>query len=132
MKIYNSVLDQITLVVGKNHLYEAIKIIPDWWGVMVAKNAEPEKTVTLCTIRKATQNPNQDNIAVAALLWRDEAISILEEKGKAQGVRSKARKIIYERLVEVMDERSLKAKVREYLCTRVNWRSELQYILNGD
>src|SRR3990167_10801492 len=37
IEVYNSVFDKMTLVVGKSHLYEAIKIIPDWWGVVVAK-----------------------------------------------------------------------------------------------
>ena len=37
MNSYNSVFDQITLVVGIQHLYEAFNLIPDHWGVMVAK-----------------------------------------------------------------------------------------------
>ena len=32
MDIFNSVFDKMTLIVGKNHLYEAINIVPDWGG----------------------------------------------------------------------------------------------------
>lgn len=37
MNKYNAVFDKITLVVGKRHLYNAINIVPDWWGIVVAK-----------------------------------------------------------------------------------------------
>lgn len=131
MRIYNSVLDQVTLVVGKNHLHEAIKIVPEWWGITIAKIVKPNGTVSFYQIREAERNPNQDRIAFASLLWRDEALNILEERGQAQGVRSKTRKVIYERLTEVLDHKTLGAKVRERLCARVNWRSDLQYTPSG-
>lgn len=132
MKIYNSVLDKMTLVVGKNHLYDAINIVPEWWGIMVAKIIHSNGKVSLYNIREAGENPHQDNVAVAALLWREEALNILEKIGQAEGVRSKTRKTIYERLVEVLDGQTLKEIVRAHLCTRVNWRSDLQYMPSGD
>ena len=36
-ELYSSVFDKITLVVGATHLYHAFNIIPDWWGVLVAR-----------------------------------------------------------------------------------------------
>lgn len=128
MKIYNAVLDRITLVVGRNHLYEAIKFIPDWWGIMIAKIINTSGTVTLYNIREAEENPQQDCAAVATLLWREEALNILEGMNKAEGVRSKTKKVIYERLAEVLDVKALRAKVSEILCSRSSWRSEIQYM----
>ncbi|MBU4347694.1 sce7726 family protein [Candidatus Parcubacteria bacterium] len=128
IEIYNSVLDKITLVVGKSHLYEAIKIIPEWWGITIAKIINSDQTVSLCNIREPKQNPKPDYIAVAALLWREEALSILEELNKADGVRSKTRSIIYERLSKELTGQKLKERVRECLQARTNWRSGLQYI----
>ena len=131
MKIYNKVLDRVTLVVGKNHLHEAIKVVPEWWGITIAKISAPCKKVVFYNIREAEENPDQDNHAVASLLWRNEALDILEKIGEANGVRSKTRNIIYERLTEVLDKQTLMAEVREHLCTRLNWRSDLQCMLNG-
>jgi hypothetical protein len=131
MRYYNSVFDRITLVVGKSHLHEAIKIVPEWWGITIAKIISSGE-VLFCNIREAEQNPDQANVAVAALLWRDEALRMLEESGQARGLRSKTRNVIYARLAEVLDEDTLKSKVRERLCTRVAWRSEIPYMPNDD
>ncbi|MCK4553491.1 sce7726 family protein [Candidatus Parcubacteria bacterium] len=127
IEIYNSVLDRVTLVVGKNHLHEAVKIIPEWWGITIAKIINYDQTVSLYNIREPKQNPKPDYIAIAALLWREEALSILEELNKADGVRSKTRSIIYGRLAKELTGQKLKERVRECLRTRTNWRSDLQY-----
>jgi len=63
-------------------------------------------------------------------LWRKEALNILEEIGQANGVRSKPRMAIYERLAEVLDDKTLKAKVREHLRFRMNWRPDAQLALS--
>ena len=130
--IYNTVLDKVTLVVGKNHLIDAIKLVPDWWGITVAKTVSEDAKMTFYNIREAEQNPDQDNVSIAALLWRNEALKILDEIGFSYGVRSKTRAQIYERLAKSLDGETLKRKVREYLRARANWRSDLQYATNGD
>lgn len=132
MRHYNSVFDQVTLVVGKNHVHEAMKIVPDWWGITIAKITDMDASVSFCEIRTAEQNPNQKDISIASLLWKDEALNILEEYGHAKGVRSKNRETVYSRLVEVLDMQTLKDKTRSFICSRVDWKSDLQYTLNGD
>lgn len=132
MRIYNSVLDKVTLVVGKKHLFEAINIVPEWWGITIAKIANSGEKIAFYEIRKAEENPCQDKVAIASLLWREEALNILEEFDQAKGFRSKPRKTIYEKLVEVLDGQTLRETVRAHLCTRVNWRSDLQYMPSGD
>lgn len=131
IRIYNSVLDKITLVVGKNHLHEAIKIIPDWWGIVIAKIVNPSGVVSFYDIREANENPLRDSVAIAKLLWRVEALNILEKNQQAKDVRSKPRREIYERLAMVLDQSTLRAEVREHLLFRVNWRSGKQYMLSG-
>lgn len=131
IRIYNSVLDKITLVVGKNHLHEAVKIIPDWWGIIIAKIVNSSDVVSFYNIREASDNPLRDSVAIAKLLWRVEALNILEKNGQAKGVRSKPRKEIYERLAMVLDQDTLRTAVREHLLSRVNWRFEKRYMLSG-
>lgn len=131
IKVYNSVLDKVTLVVGKTHLVDSIKIIPDWWGITVAKFIDAEQGVAFFKIREPEQNPEQDSVAMAALLWRAEALNILEEIGQANGVRSKPRKDIYERLAKALTKQELGEAVREQLRVRANWRSDLRCMPNG-
>ena len=134
MKIYNSVLDKMTLVVGKTHLHEAIRLIPDWWGVMIAK---PEnQKVSLMTLREASDNPDKSSLAIAQLLWRNEALGILEELEAAEGLRSKPRHLIYQRLIETIgDQESLCDRVRTRLFERFSqegWRVDRQLLQDDD
>ena len=130
MDIYNFVFDQVTLVVGKKHLYDAINLIPDWWGLMIAKTDLDGSVIFNC-IRESGNNTKQDSISIARLLWRDEALEILEKAGKADGLRSKPRSFIYEKLSDVFDQETLEEKVREVLFFRQDWRADAPLILNG-
>ena len=132
MRIYNSVLDQVTLVVGKNHLHEAINTVPEWWGITIAKAIDSSGAISFCNIRRAEENPEKNSVDIASLLWREEALHILEEIDQSRGVRSKPRKFLYERLADVLDQPTLRAKVRECLSLRTNWRFEKQCMQGGD
>lgn len=111
MNEYNDVFDKLTLVTGRHHLYDAINIIPDWWGIMVAK-IDVNNKVIFYTIREAEDNQKQIGVSIARLLWREEALQILEEQNKAVGFRSKPRELIYERLANTLNVDILKERVR--------------------
>ena len=129
---YNSVFDKVTLVVGSKHFVHAFKIIPDWWGVEIAHTDKNGK-IFFNTIREAKNNPAQDNISIARLLWRHEALDLLESIGKADGIRSKPRELIYARIAESIDMEPLKKYVRNVLqSSRKGWRSDAQLALCGD
>lgn len=131
IKEFNKVFDKLTLIVGKHHLYRAINIIPDWWGVTIAK-AAPNHEIFFQDIREAEDNPNQIKVSIARLLWRQEALQILEEQNNAQGVRSKPREHIYQRLADALDTDDLKERVRHaLLVARGDWRSDKLLALNG-
>lgn len=132
MMTYNDILDQVTLVVGKSHIYDAIRIVPDWWGITMAKLVVPNGTVEFFNIRDAQMNPSQDSVAIASLLWRSEVLSILESMGRVGGIQSKRRSVLHERLAQVLDEQSLKWHVRRSLFTRANWRSDAPCTPGGD
>ncbi|MCL5410238.1 MAG: sce7726 family protein [Patescibacteria group bacterium] len=130
IQVYNSVFDKMTLVVGKSHLYEAIKIVPDWWGVIVAKT-DTNGNVIFNTIRKEETNKAQNQLSVAKLLWREEALRILEDIDEAKGLRSKPRDLIYTKLSTVLDQKTLNKKVRETIFFRTDWRSESPLLSYG-
>lgn len=120
---YNTVFDKVTLVVGERHIIKALSVIPDWWGVKLAK-VTCDNAIKLRTIRNSEFNPKQDKISIAKLLWKDEAIDILESLGEDDGIRAKNRDPIYERLASVLGENELKDQVRDRLFHRLDWRAD--------
>lgn len=130
MDQYNSVFDKITLVVGKRHLFDAINIVPDWWGITVAK-FDVNGSVILQPMRCAKDNKEQKELAVTRLLWRNEALELLENIGKADGLRSKPRIFIYRKLSTAFNKQALEKKVRDILFSREDWRLVSPLVLNG-
>lgn len=118
--LYNKVLDRISLVVAENHRHAAEEIIPEWWGLAVATNSPGGVVVT--RERLPEMNPGLDASALASLLWRDEALAVLERYGAARGVRSKPREALYERLAVALDIDIIQAEVRAALKARAGWR----------
>ncbi len=129
IEIFNAVFDKMTLVVGKNHLFEAINMIPDWWGIVIAKNSNSQ--VSFNRIRDEELNREQDSLSLARLLWREEALGILKGMGMAKGLYSKPRDLIYEKLAAVLDCQVLGEKVRETIFVRTDWRPDAPLMLNG-
>jgi len=126
IEAYNAIFDQVTIVVGTKHFIDASKMIPDWWGIETA-HIDEDESVFFNQIRKPAENPGQNNIAIARLLWRQEALDKLENLGKAEGVRSKPREVVYERLVSSIELKPLKQYVRSVLhSSRQDWRSVVQ------
>ncbi len=129
---FSAVFDKVTLVVGRTHLLHALAIIPDWWGVEVAV-ANSNQKIDFRIIRGAEQNPAQESIAIAQLLWREEALQILEHKKEVAGMKSKSRATIYEHLVKILDINTLKKEVRATLLnSRQGWRSDVLLMSGGD
>src|SRR5216684_3193714 len=121
--IYNSVLDQVTLIVGEKHLDGAVDIIPTWWGVRLANFKPGENAVQFESVRETLDNPSPDKLCIAKLLWREEALAILECLGAAKGIRSRPRLTLYCRLAEILNLEELRDRVRKQLRARVGWRS---------
>jgi hypothetical protein len=118
---YGRVFDRVTLVVGERHLRHAVDIAPDWWGIRVARMKFGR--AQFADLKHAISNPSRDPASIVALLWREEALSFLEELGFAAGLRSKPRHAIYSRLVAELELDVLCKKVRSCLRQRTNWRS---------
>lgn len=116
LEIYNRVLDRATLVVGERHVNAAKALLPRWWGLLRidAGPAEPRFT----TIRRGHRNPRRQARTLAELLWRDEALALLERRDAARGVRSKPRFAVWDRLCEHFHLEEIAAEVRRCLKAR--------------
>jgi len=134
MHEYNAVFDKITLVVGQRHLLDAIHRIPEWWGITLAK-IDLNQRIVFYSIREAMQDDDaQVPVSIARMLWRAEALKILEERGAADGIRSKPRNVIYEKLADVLkdDLSTLKEHVMNaLLSSREGQRPVGQLASNG-
>lgn len=117
---YSRVFDRMSIVACGAHL-EKIKLsVPAWWEVNVAESRAGR--VRFRCVRLGSDNPAVDAAALAQLLWRDEALQLLEDYGAAAGVRSKPRKAIWARLAEALTLGQLQSAVRATLKTRSCWR----------
>ncbi len=128
---YNRVLDFVTLVTGQRHASQALTAVPEWWGIQLAERVR-RGGMKFIDVRKPSENPAPDKLAIARLLWRDEAVNFLEELAAADGVRSKPRRFIYSRLAEVADIGCLRERVRDRLRSRKDWRADERQESCGD
>lgn len=123
VQAYNAVFDELTLVVGYTHAYDAVKIVPQWWGLVFAET-DPHGHVLFSYAREPKKNPSPDKFVVAKLLWRDEALQVLDDLGLARGFRSKSRGEICEELAKQTDFEILRSRVCCQIKKRINWRAD--------
>lgn len=121
-RIYNTVLDRVTLVVGAKHVVDATRAVPEWWGVKLVYEG-PRGAVHFEEHRAPTTNPNIDSVAVAALLWCDEIEMLLLAADALRGYRGKSRDLLSRHLAEVMSLTDLRAAVRCQIRARGDWRT---------
>lgn len=122
IEAYSDALDKATIVVGERHAEKVRPMVRPWWGITVATSTA-DGEVVLRREREAQMNPELSPVAVAELLWRDEALALLERLNQAKGIRSKPRLVLYSKLAEVLSIKELREEVRSQLKRR-NWRSD--------
>lgn len=128
---YNSVFDKASVIAGSRHLKEIKKLIPRWWGIIVATKGS-RGAVHFETIRQALPNPSGDDFAVAQLLWRNEAEEELLKQGVSGAILKKNRSILYRALIDILGADELRNVVRERLKCRSDWRHPEPLSLNDD
>lgn len=128
--IFNRVVDRMTLVTSPNHLTEARSLVPKWWGLLVTCwNGDD---LALKHVRKARPNLHVDPAAYVQLLWRNEAMDILNSLGISTGLTRKPRRILWERLVNSLTKKELSAIVRQKLRQRTSWRPAPRHTSGDD
>ncbi len=116
VEVYGQILDRATLVVGRQHLVAARRMLPRWWGLMVVDAGD--RGPSLLTVRRSTENPDRDARALAELLWLDEARELLAARSALRGFRDKPRPAVWDRLCEVYSLDEVAAEVRARLKAR--------------
>jgi len=122
VEAYGRALEYVTIVVSPSHAERVAALIPSWWGIMRAvKRAD---SVCLVESKRPRPNPAISPFALAQFLWRDEALQVLADHGLADGMRSKPRTALWQRLSTAVPLGELGTIVREKLKQRGgDWRS---------
>jgi hypothetical protein len=121
MVAYSEVFDQAYIISSENHLSNALKIIPEWWGIYLIKPTKHGKFLFL-KYRKGLTNIGKDAFAISQLLWKDEVISILETRFQIKTKSKQTKCELYDILTQVCDTKILGNIALEYLKKRSCWR----------
>lgn len=122
--IYSRALDFVTIVTAPSHFDKIRRVVPEWWGIWIAVQ-DAEHGSQLKSSREPRHNPCVNPFALAQLLWREEALQVLEGLGLATGIRSKPREELWRRLAAEVTPERLGCVVRDRLRRRsADWRSD--------
>ncbi|WP_163552046.1 sce7726 family protein [Candidatus Frankia alpina] len=112
---YGTVLDRVTLVATGRHLDHAAALVPDWWGLTLAA---ADETVTLTEVRPAGRNGEVDPVALAGLLWAEEARTLLRLRGQRRGIARMPRGRLHAAVAEAYPLNDLRREIRRLLQAR--------------
>jgi hypothetical protein len=117
VEAFSKVLDRSWLVTTDRHLER----LPAWWGLVRACPVGEDGGVRLTQLRQPRRSPMLDAMATAQLLWRDEAMAILVERGLGAGLSGRARWYVWQRLAASFALDPLRGLVRDALRARREW-----------
>lgn len=125
---YGAVCASAELITAEEHLKQALKIVPCWWGVRVLRLHEG--VPTLLVIRPPVDNAKVDSNALAQLLWRTELVSLLVLHDVPRAGFSRATRPELARLVaEALPLAQVESEVVRVMKARAAWNSGMGQIL---
>lgn len=119
--IYNKIFDAMEIVIGESHQEEVLKIVPDWWGISKVYFAD-SNNLRYMQLRKSKVNKKKDPLSVIQLLWKKEALQLLETKNLSSQFKSKTRDEIWNQIINTFEDEVLFKFVNQCLKVRQNWR----------
>jgi len=117
---YGKVFDYATVAAAANHTNELSDFLPEWWGIVEV--AVSGGRIGFRELRRASLNSQQCPLSVCQLLWRNEALDILEARGLAHRVRSLPRRRLWEIIAGSVPLDELRHLVATKLKARDHWR----------
>jgi hypothetical protein len=114
--MYSKCFDRATVVVSVTHLRAVQEIVPYWWGVLIAQFVDGE--ISFSPHRPPADNPSPDFRVMAELIWRNDALALLQKYGMSRGVCSKPRGAILDRICDQLPTSVIRAAVRANLKAR--------------
>lgn len=119
---YNRVFDRLYLVCGPRHLAQALALLPSWWGILQASK-RADGSVELKAIRPSTSNSRQEAFSLASLLWREEALAVLESANITTPKKASSH-LLWEQLANSVPMEQLRRAVMDSLCQRPRYSTD--------
>lgn len=129
LQIYRECLEKLTIVVAPNHLEGVLSVTPYWCGVLLAEKGA-RGGIRFSTIRRAQKNPEIKAISFAHLLWKNEAIELLDILGIVGNKQNQSRVVLYQQLAQIISIRELSSWIKKQVMKREAWRVVQQPLLN--
>lgn len=114
--LYSEVMDDMTLVVDEKHLADAVELVPDCWGLLLAEASDHG----LKELRRAEPNTAVDPRSVLHLLWKDELVETALVHGRPDARRRTKAELI-EWLAVIVEIDEIRSAVRLALTSRKGW-----------
>ena len=112
---YNYAFGKITVVTTNRHLARAEKILPEFWGIMLAE--ENGEDISLKPIRKASLNKDFDKTRALLTLWKAEMLNIIEENSQ-NNIKNKSRKYLAQLISHTKKKQELRREISDSLISR--------------
>ncbi len=121
LKEYRKSLEKITIIAAPNHINELLDIIPEWCGVIQVQKGN-RGAIHFSNIRHPNINPETDSVSLAHLLWRNEAVELLNLLGADPAILKYPKIKLYQHLSNLISIRELSNWIKEQFLKRDNWR----------
>lgn len=119
IELNNKIFDYITLVCSPRLVEHARRRVPECWGIQIPFQDESiPGGVRIEVEREPKPNHDVDIRSLVELTWKEEAITVLAERGIARGFRSRPRWDIWDHMIENIEHEELKDAVRLCLKSR--------------
>lgn len=123
MHAYHRVFDELSIVTTPLYIHQVEQLLPPWWGILQAQ-CDQNGMVSLGVVRPASVNPRQETLSLLSLLWRDEAVALLDQHFTAKYKAKLTRAMLYEQLAGLADLSTVRDWVSYALRHRCNWRAD--------
>lgn len=120
LNIYQNFFSYLTIVTTSKHLTSIQRNYPKWLGITVAKETNGE--ITFITRRKPKLNKSVTSDYVVQLLWKKEALAILENHGVGKGYKSKPKAALWNKISEILNPKELIAEIKAHVANRSDWQ----------
>jgi hypothetical protein len=109
---YNAAFRRITLVTTECNLRRALRLVPRFWGIMVA--VAHGEAVRFRHVRAAKLNPNFEKQLAAMTLWKSEMLELVSEPGAER----KPRRLLAQLIAETQRDLELSMSICNQLLGR--------------
>jgi hypothetical protein len=112
---YNAAFRRITLVTTECKLRRALKLVPPFWGIMVA--VEDGDTIRFRHFRPAQLSPYFERRSAAMTLWKSEMLELVSERDAER----KPKRLLAQLIAETQRDLELSMSICNLLLNRRPW-----------